>query len=86
MQNAVFFPGDVLSKEGFCFSKLIESAKRGFAARAGSRTFLKNEKQNSRKKITGQCFPVKKTGLKSHLRGFCRRTFTYNRTNATVYF
>ena len=58
MQNPVFFPGDVLSKEGFCFSKLIESAKRAFAARAGSRTFLKNEKQNSRKKLRGNVFPL----------------------------
>ena len=67
------------------FFETIESAKRAFAARAGSRKpalFLENEKQNSKKKNTGQCFPVKskvrcknlahleakKTGLKSHLR------------------
>ena len=50
MQKRSFFPGGVLSKEiKLLFFQTIESAKRAFAARAGSRKFLENEKQNSRK-------------------------------------
>ena len=56
MQKRNVFPGGVLSKQCFCFSKKKESAKRTFAARAGSGKpallhvlFLENEKQNSRK-------------------------------------
>ena len=50
MQKCSCFPGGVLSKESFnLFFQTIESAKRTFAARAGSRKFLENEKQNSRK-------------------------------------
>ena len=48
MQKRSFFPGGVLSKESLFF-QTIESAKRAFAASAGSRKFLENEKQNSRK-------------------------------------
>ena len=54
-----FFPGGVLSKQGFCFFQTIESAKRAFSAMVGSgkpaflhALFLENEKQNSRKNYT----------------------------------
>ena len=50
MQKPSFFPGGVLSKRRlFYFFQTIESAKRTFATRAGSRKFLENEKQNNRK-------------------------------------
>ena len=50
MQKHSSFPGGILSKESFnLFFQTIESVKRAFAASAGSRKFLENEKQNSRK-------------------------------------
>ena len=49
-KNAVFFLAVSFPKKDFVFpNNIIESAKRAFAARAGSRKFLENEKQNSRK-------------------------------------
>ena len=73
------------------FFQTIESAKRAFAARAGSRKFLENEKKNGRKnygavfsrKVQGHMQKLssfgqgKKFGLKSHLRGCCTKPFNY---------
>ena len=55
MQKCSFVHGGVLSKQSFCFFQKIESAKRAFAAMAGSEKpaflhalFLENEKQTNR--------------------------------------
>ena len=51
MQKRSFFPGGVDPfQRKLLFFQTIESAKRAFAASAGSRKFLENEKKkNSRK-------------------------------------
>ena len=71
------------------FFQTIESAKHAFAASAGSRKFLENEKQNSRKnygamfsrEVQGHMQKLssfgrgKKIRSKSHLRGCCTEPF-----------
>ena len=73
MQKRSFFPGGVLSKESFLFFQTIESAKRTFAARAGSRKFLENENQNSRKNY-GAMFSFQVQGHMQKLSSFKGKT------------
>ena len=47
-KRSFFFLAVSFPKKALCF-QTIESVKRAFAASAGSREFLENEKQNSRK-------------------------------------
>ena len=49
MQKRSFFSWRCPFQRKLLFFQTIESAKRTFAASAGSRKFLENEKQNSRK-------------------------------------
>ena len=58
MEKWSFFSWQCPFQGKLLFFQTIESAKRTFAARAGSRKFLENEKKTA-EKITGQCFPVK---------------------------
>ena len=55
------------------FFQTIESAKRAFAARPGSRKFLKNEKQNSRKNY-GATFSCSVQGHMQELSSFRGKT------------
>ena len=49
MQKRSFFSWQCSFQRKLLFFQTLESAKRAFAASAGSRKFLENEKQNSRK-------------------------------------
>ena len=68
-KNAVFFLAVSFPKKAF----VSESAKRAFAARAGLRKFLENEKQNSRK-IYGTMFTFEIQGQMQKLSSFRGQT------------
>ena len=58
MQKRSFFPGGVLSKESFCFSKQQNQRSAYLPPGLVQENFLKT-KNKTAEKIKGQCFPFK---------------------------
>ena len=58
MQKRSFFPGSVLSKETFCFSKQYNQRSAHLPPVLVEENFSKT-KNKTAEKITGQRFPVK---------------------------
>ena len=89
MQKRSFFSWRCPFQRKLLFFQTIESAKHAFAASAGSRKFLENEKQNSRKNyramfsryVQGHMQKLssfgqgKKICLKSHISACCTKPF-----------
>ena len=72
MQKCSFFPGCPFQRK-LLFFQTIESARHAFAARAGSRKFLENEKQNGRKNY-GAMFTFQIQGHMQKLSSFRGKT------------